>query len=301
MTLQANLQKDNEMKQFALGVYDKDKNRNQLPSDWLCFAQHEEKINGFYGEAYIKNGKIVIVFRGTNNPFNDFVDSDIDMFLKKIPTQAKAALKFYYEVEAKCKSLGYNVEDIIITGHSLGGSLVQYICYLTGREGVTFNAFGVKDMVETFSVIKNKRVNIRNYGNVNDWTFYHNLHQQLGETFVIDTNKYETEPRLKKYHKIEDMGDIKDAEPYDMSRHHKFEKECMNPDRVLVVEEVMNRKNGKNNDAFSNYFLEQARKNMTMWEKDIDRKVASGEVYVHAYTRDDGTHVRDYYRSYPNR
>ena len=72
MTLQANLQKDNEMKQFALGVYDNDENRNQLPSDWLCFAQHEEKINGFYGEAYIKNGKIVIVFRGTNFFFNDF-------------------------------------------------------------------------------------------------------------------------------------------------------------------------------------------------------------------------------------
>ena len=97
------------------------------------------------------------------------------------------------------------------------------------------------------------------------------------------------------------MGDIRDAELYDMSKHHKFEKESMHPDRVLVVEEVMRRKNKDSNDAFSHYFLQQAKKGYTMWEKDVSRSVSGGDVYVHSYTRSDGTHVTDYYRSRPSR
>lgn len=297
MTQQTILQNDNEMKEFAIGVYKDEKNRNHLPTGYQGFAKSEDK-NGFYGEAYVKNGKVVVVFRGTDGP-KDFIGSNKDMYIKKIPTQAESALNFYYEVEAKCKKYGYSTDDITITGHSLGGSLTQYVCYVTGRKGVTFNAYGVKDMVEKFGVIRNKKVNIRNYGNINDWTFYHNLHLQTGDTYVIDTNKSETEPRKLRYHRIEDMGDIKNAEPYDIYKHHKFERESMSKDRVLVVEDVIKRKDWGQNGVFAHYFLNQAKNGYTMWEREIDKKVAGGEVYVHSYTRDDGTHVRDYYRSYP--
>lgn len=34
---------------------------------------------------------------------------------------------------------------------------------------------------------------------------------------------------------------------------------------------------------------------------ELKRASSGGDVYVHSYTKEDGTHVRDYYRSYPNR
>ena len=34
---------------------------------------------------------------------------------------------------------------------------------------------------------------------------------------------------------------------------------------------------------------------------ELNRASSSGDVYVHSYTRSDGTHVTDYYRSRPSR
>ncbi|MBR1754133.1 DUF2974 domain-containing protein [bacterium] len=295
------IEKDLLMQKFALGVYSDEKNRTQLPDGWQSFAHSDDRTNGFYGEAYVKNGQVVVAFRGTNN--KDDYNADYDVIRKVVPDQVRSALSFYQHVETLCEKYGYDKDSIILTGHSLGGIETQIVCAVTGREGVTFNAHGAKDIMER-SLVRSKHIktNVRNYGNVNDATFYTNMHNFIGKTFVIDTNPKEEMVRLRKYHRIEDMGDIRVAEPYDMSKHHKFEKENMHPDRILVMEEEMKRpRRNILNDAYAHYVHQQALKGNILWQKDIDKKVSSGEVYVHSYTKSNGTHVREYYRSYPNR
>ena len=292
------IKNDKLLQKFAIGVY---KNRRyELPLDWKCIlTSNSNESWGFHAEAYEKNGKIILVYRGTND-IMDIGGADRQMFLRQVPDQAKKALNFYYEVERYCKKYGIDPENITITGHSLGGSLAQIIAKITNRKAVTFNAYGIRDIAERFGLLKSYYPpKIRNYGNANDWTFASRLHLQIGDTYVIDTNKYDTELYPLKYHFIETMGDIAEAEPYDRRKHHKNISENMDSNRVLVVEEVIDRKNKKDDDVFSYYFLNQVKKGMFMWERDIEKNIRSGKVYVHEYTKQDGTYVREYYRRWP--
>jgi hypothetical protein len=88
---------------------------------------------GFYAIAYDWNGKTVISFRGTDNPnilqkgndiWNGWVGgADI------LSTQSEAALKFYQSVTGQ--SPFKKADDIVLTGHSLGGGLAGYTAALT--------------------------------------------------------------------------------------------------------------------------------------------------------------------------
>ena len=284
---------------FAIGVYDD--SREFLPKDWKFIGEYSND-NGFHGEAYEKDGKVIITFRGTQwQSLNDW-KADKQMIQKEIPKQANSALKFYYQVEKYCLAHGIDKSNITITGHSLGGSNGEFVGPTVGVKAITFNAYGIKDIAERNMILKGGNENyVTNYGDVNDATFYTKMHNHVGKTYVLDNDKENRILRPRKYHFAQTMPNLEDAELYDIHRHHKFEKESMHPDRVLVVEEVMRRRNKEQNDAFSHYFLQQAKRGYTMWEREIDKKVSGGEVYVHSYTRGDGTHVTDYYRSYPNR
>lgn len=286
------IQNDKLLQKFAIGVYEG--NRDQIPKDWRLIKKADDPNSGFYAEAYERNGKIVIVYRGTND-LTDWIKNNKDMVLNKFPAQLRPALNFYDEVVSEYTKKGYSVNDITVTGHSLGGSLCQLVCDLRICKGVTFNAYGTEGILQD-----KKYVSVRNYGNEDDLTFTYNLHRHPGKTYVIENTSLEILPQIRKYHSVEDMGDIATAVPYDMSKHHKDIDENMHPRRVLVVEEVMNRKNSKPNDAFAKYFYNQAKKGYTMWEKDIKNKIKSGEVFVHSYTKQNGTYVQEYYRNRPH-
>ncbi len=292
------IEQDKLAQKFAIGVYNE--SREFLPKDWKLISEYSNNDNGFHGEAYEKDGKIIIAFRGTNDR-KDLFDSDIQMLRRQIPNQTDSALHLYYQVEKYCKKHNIDKSNIKITGHSLGGSLGEIVGSTVKVKTVTFNAYGVKDIAEKYRVLKGGDESyVKNYGDVNDAVFYSRMHNHVGKTYVLDNDKDNKHPSLK-YHKAQTIPNLEDAEPYDIHKHHKFEKESMNKDRVLVVEEVRNRKNKEHNDAFSKYFRQQAQKGYTMWKNDINKKVSGGEVYVHSYTRDDGTHVTDYYRSSPHK
>lgn len=127
------------------------------------------------------------------------------MGLKKLPSQFYDAENFYFDVQNRLRD---KVKDYTFkfTGHSLGGSLAQLIGAKHGNETVTFNAYGIEN-IENIDV--NFSNNIVNYGNNNDLIY--NLGEHVGKTINIATDKkpiINTKYRLKKYHLIEDMGDI---------------------------------------------------------------------------------------------
>ena len=63
---------DNEMKALSMGVYKG--NEKSIPKDWIKVSEYDKK-SGFHGEAFYKNGKVVIAMRGTEIPkTNDLTD-----------------------------------------------------------------------------------------------------------------------------------------------------------------------------------------------------------------------------------
>ncbi|MBR1753497.1 hypothetical protein IJ732_01555, partial [bacterium] len=216
---------DNQMKLFSRGVYKK--NKNILPENSQYILSLDDKNSGFYGEAFLYDDKIIIAIRGTNEILKDLLITDVlQMGREKIPNQFKYAVELYNQVKYYCQKNNLTEKEIIITGHSLGGSLAQLLGYFTGCQTVTFNAYGAADMLANADLIRldsiKKTIAIRNYGNINDLVFYGNITQHIGQVFIIDTNSSAEKLSIVKYHPIQNMGNLEDAVEYDRNLHNKF-------------------------------------------------------------------------------
>ena len=285
------LEFDNKMKALAWSVY----NEKYMPNDCICVSTYNDKITGFYAKAYIMGNKLVISIKGTDITSLTDVWSDIQLAYKKIPSQFQSALKFYNSMRYKYKDL-----EIVVTGLSLGGSLTQLLCSLTKCEGVTFSAYGVSDFVDNTNHSKDENKNIRNYGNINDYTFGSTIDKHIGQVYVIETNKYETRLRSKQYHLFENMGELIFAEPYDKKKHNKFNEEQKNPSKILLIKDLLSKHFGTKNEKLLREIIALAKEGNIMDDEELESKIKSGEVHVRAYNREDGTHVKEYYRSYPH-
>lgn len=121
---------DEELKDLSIYVYQNGKGK--IPQGWKRILKEQNPGTGFYSEAFYRNGEIVIVYRGTGDE-TDKVTSDLAMFTKLMPAQKKDAQKMFDDVQKK-----YSSKRIVLTGHSLGGSLAQLVSAVTGRKAVTF-------------------------------------------------------------------------------------------------------------------------------------------------------------------
>ena len=295
-----NLKFDNEMKQLSMGVYNG--NEKYIPKDWIKIGQQDSQT-GFHGEAFYKNGVVVLAYRGTDDKKDYF--SDFQMCINSLPAQYFDAQEFY----AKAR-YSFPNSSIVNTGHSLGGSLAQLIGNVTGDETITFNAYGVGNLISSDNIRKN--ANIRNYGNKKDPIFRSNLKNQIGEIYIIGSennnkcflkNKAYCENLLSlKYHKIEDMGNLDDSveyvSPKPLTGGISLEVDARDVDtkRVMTREEIaqMSGEEFEQNEKFINQLLNAGN---IMTKAQADEKVFSGElIWVNSYTRDDGTEVRGYYR-----
>ena len=300
---------DNEMRTLSMGVYKG--NEKYIPKDWIRIAEQDSK-NGFHGEAFYKNGTIVVSFRGTDEFINDLLKEDIlKLGLNKLPAQYIYAQEFYKKVKKDFPN-----KKIIFTGHSLGGSLAQLLGNETGNKTVTFNAYGVGNLIPKEDIKNN--ADIKNYGNVDDTVFNLNLRNQLGEIYIIDYGKdceYITKSPngdyfgglypLKK-HSIENMGNIEDAVEYKKPKDQEatltgkvsfnvsvrdFDKK-----RIITQEEIkqMNNEEFLRNEKFIH---QQMKTGNIMSKSEAEQEFKAGNlIWVHSYTRDDGTEVHGYYR-----
>lgn len=151
----------------------------------------DKALLGFQGVAYgiDKNGdeiydEIVIAFAGTNS-LGDTV-SDIQIASDKIPQQAAPALAFYEKVLQEAANSGCSNPEITIVGHSLGGTLAQYVASYKNESGVSFNSPGVPKPA-------GGGTNIVNFVNLNDFIGSANNDKRIGETrYYFPTEGFET-------------------------------------------------------------------------------------------------------------
>lgn len=305
-----NIKEHKELQELSKYVY---KERDsKLPTGWLSIKPYENKDTGFYAEAFYKNGKVAIAIRGTDSKKELLIDDLLDLgAMKHIPAQYTDAEKFYSEIKKTFPN-----QEIIFTGHSLGGSLSQILGSQFGEKAVTFNAFGVGD---TYSPKFKYTKNIINYGNPKDIVFTSNIDNQLGKTYMInDTEskedyreqaKFTTEKYLKKYHTIQSMGDISNVSEYkgqnvqtEESKAFKLNIEKnvdmrdVDPFRYYTREDVAKMSTDEYQEK-ENHILRQIKNIGMLSDKEAKNKLQTGDlIWVNSYVRDDGTEVKGYYR-----
>ena len=295
---------DNEMKALSQGVYKG--NEKSIPKDWIKVSEYDKK-SGFHGEAFYKGRKVVIAMRGTDD--KDDLANDINMAKKKLPNQYADAQKFYEKVKKD-----FPDREIVFTGHSLGGSLAQLMSNKTGHETVTFNAYGVRDILQ--GNVRDNLDNIRNYGNVDDSIYNLNLNNQLGNTYVIGYGKdseyitktpegeYLGGTKLLEHHFTETMGDLEDAVEYKPNRlegqvNMDIDFKDIDTNRVFTNEEI-GQMSPDEYSRLENFINQQIAEGKIMPEAQAKQQVQAGNlIYVNSYTRSDGTKVKGYYRSRP--
>lgn len=307
-----NLTFDNEMKALSLGVY-KD-NKNSIPKDWVRFSERDNESTGFHAETFYKKGAVVISFRGTDD-YKDLFENDfLQMGRNKLPNQYVDAINYYNEIQKTFPS-----SKIVFTGHSLGGSLAQLMGNLTGNETVTFNAYGVGNLLNGNINYENSK-NIRNYGNINDLVFMMNFDNQLGHTQVInssfDDDFYLTKGYNGSYpqgghdlvhHKIEHMGNLENSASYVSPEEIEsmilfggvnldIDLRNLDTERIITNEEIKQ----MSNEEFSqneNFINQQLMAENIMTEMQAKEQLEAGNlIWVNSYTRADGTEVKGYYR-----
>ena len=152
--------------------------------------------SGFRAAAFQSpSGEIVFSFKGTDFDLssvkgyieadNDISNADAQIALGmslNLPTQFADAEKFVNSVLAS-----HPKADYTFTGHSLGGSLAQYMTYKTGHKSTTFNGPGIGSLVES---VTGEKINYSAYENLS--TNYANESDLIGNlwnNFRIGNNK----------------------------------------------------------------------------------------------------------------
>ncbi len=292
-----NIKFDNDAKQLSLAVYKK-RNNKYIPHNWVKIDKSHNLFSGFYGEAYMNNGVIVITYKGTTDLLDGI--NDISMGFKKVPPQFIDAYKLYIQVKSE-----YQNHKIVHTGHSLGGSLAQLMGYVTGDETVTFNAYGIGNLV--FKDARN--TNIRNYGNFYDWTYEKNYKNQVGNKYTIGKNIKPLKGKdMLGHHFLENMGNLEDAIEYKEPQlsdttyfktgitYYDKNLNYMDPKRIITGEEI----GDLSKDEFAQYekyINQQLKSGNVMPESMAEERLHAGElIWVEPYFRENGTAVSGYYR-----
>lgn len=297
-------------------------NRQQNSQGWKYKETYSNYRNGFYSEVYTKGEKAILVIRGTemHSHFKETTKdilNDFQMGLKDLPSQMKDAEKAYLKIVGV-----YGRKNVILTGHSLGGSEAQILGAKYGAETVTFGAYGVRN----FNGIEiNYTDNITNYGNAQDGIFVKNIDNQIGKTKILNTVSKEGDTFKKGYkyhglnpHNLENFGDLSNCieykkEIFEDDRAPVFkigaEYNDYNPDEIFDTKNRVLYKGEINIDdleegtpLYDLYLDNLVDKAPMPTKKEVDKRVRVGElIYVKDYTREDGTKVSGYYRAYPKK
>lgn len=120
--------------------------------DYKILEHVDSKKTGYQGTIYkrVDSGDIVVAHRGTEQLWKDGVVTDGSMVLSRVNPQADEAIELTRRAVALARregmKLGSAGPEVIVTGHSLGGTLAQVTAHHFDLRGETFNAYGAASL-----------------------------------------------------------------------------------------------------------------------------------------------------------
>ena len=160
------IQRHERYKQYACNAYHL--KTAKFPTGTKVLGVAENPKTGFSAYVIQENKHIVIVYKGTDLRPDGDVKNDINMALmKRIPEQTRDALDVFDRVKKE-----YPNAQIDVVGHSLGGSLAQYVAIMRGvNEAVCFCPVGIGKSINDYLSkygSKTSEDKIINYNNPDD-------------------------------------------------------------------------------------------------------------------------------------
>ena len=120
-----------------------DEEKKIMPHNFTYLSSFRDPVTGTSGVAFKDetSGKTIIAYTGTNpdsDSFNDVFKTDVVSIAFGTGHHYDSAYQFYEDV---LKKNGLNPEDVILTGHSLGGNVAQRVALkYNAPETIVYNA-----------------------------------------------------------------------------------------------------------------------------------------------------------------
>lgn len=226
--------------------------------------------DGFFAAVYQKGGKFVISYRGTDKlDFNDY-KNDIQMGVGITPNQYQSAIDVY---EKYAKIANDKKMEVLVTGHSLGGSLAALVSATRGVEAVTFNPYGIKDLLYNFEDYNTDK--ITNYCEVEDRVTRLNANKHVGKSYMLYPNSSKNYNYPFAHHDLENMGDLSERIEFEPSLlKRSFSKSSLNGNNyennkqkfLKIIEEIKN----INNKITRNKILEDLNNLKTSIKEELE-------------------------------
>lgn len=253
------------------------KNLDELQSyqngDW-SYLEHNLKNPSNYKAVTLKNdktGEIAVFNMGTDKKSIRDIGADIKMGLGFTPKQFKDAREYHKQLQDQYGN-NYKINSI---GHSEGGSESQYVgLYNPNIDVYTYNAYGIGRIDDIQKELRNADLsNIYNYRDSKDPVS--KLGTNIGRDYVVESEGEQRPFGWSKFHRIENMGDIKNPQSIQKYReqHPDF---VSNMDKVLMTSEDVGRMDSDTFRVYEPYLDELLRRQMLMPSYELNRRIRNG-------------------------
>ena len=164
-----------------------------LDKGWTCVSDgdpsEKNAETGFWGKAYVneESKQLIIGFSATNS-ISDWGTDDVQMVKGEVPEQYDDALAFYNKYANDEKYKDY---EVVVTGHSMGGSLGQLVGSTEGvnvDKVIAFNPFGTYEIQnnknDSYEFVNN---NDKIYNYINEYDIVSCSARHVGQTTLLNS------------------------------------------------------------------------------------------------------------------
>ena len=211
--------------------------------------------------------------------YRDFIETDLMIGMGRVPVQFVEGVTLFKEIY----SISENIENISLTGHSLGGGICQYVAITSDRIDLgipyvcTWNAIGINksgivsidDFIDIKKVLNSDK----------------NLKNKIISEFkdVEELQSFEKVYKNFLYKELKKMNILKDSETIILDEEKKI---CWNLTEEIMedlkknIESIKNRKKEENSSFFrkENFNTNFLYKNMMLRKKMLSKEILKKEI-----------------------
>ena len=144
--------------------------------------------NGYQGAVFVntETKQVMMISRGSEEWADAY--ANFQMGIGLVPDQYYSALKLLASARDIAKEQGTSEKDILVAGHSLGGSVSQLVAAFGDLAAQTFNAYGPANFLPQLGLVDKTYDKIMNFVTKDDPVHVFAGSKMIGTTLAYDAN-----------------------------------------------------------------------------------------------------------------